>query len=58
MLQQKDTGWLKGLKKNPHIYAAYKRPTSDLGTHADWADGKWEDGKRYYMKIQIKKMPQ
>ena len=23
------------LKKKTHIYAVYKRPTSDLGTHAD-----------------------
>ena len=26
------------------IYAIYKGPTSDLGTHTDW---KWGDGKRY-----------
>ena len=33
MLQLKDTN---GLYKNKtHIYAVYKRPTSDLGTHTD-----------------------
>ena len=34
-----------------YVYAAYKRPTSDLGTHKDW---KWGDGKRYSMQTQIK----
>ena len=31
----KDTGWLNGHKNKTHIYAVYKRPTSDLGTHTD-----------------------
>ena len=35
MLQPKDTGWLNGYKNKTHIYAVYKRPTSDLGTHTD-----------------------
>ena len=35
MLQPKDTGLLNGYKNKTHIYAVYKRPTSDLGTHAD-----------------------
>ena len=35
MLQQKDTGLLKGYKNKTHIYAVYKRPTLDLGTHTD-----------------------
>ena len=26
---------LNGYKKKTHIYAVYKRPTSDLGTHSD-----------------------
>ena len=26
---------LNGYKKKTHIYAVYKRPTSDLGTHTD-----------------------
>ena len=33
MLQPKDTGSLNGYKNKAHIYAVYKRPTSDLGTH-------------------------
>ena len=35
MLQPKDTDWLNGYKNKTHIYAVYKRPTSDLGTHKD-----------------------
>ena len=33
MLQPKDTGWLKGYKNKIHIYAVYKKSTSDLKTH-------------------------
>ena len=33
MLQPKDIKWLNGYKSKSHIYAVYKRPTSDLGTH-------------------------
>ena len=35
MLQPKDTGSLNGYKNKTHIYAVYKKPTSDLGTHTD-----------------------
>ena len=28
-------GLLKGSKSETHIYAVYKTPTSDLGTHSD-----------------------
>jgi len=37
MLQPKDTDWLNRLKKKKktHIYAVYKKPTSDLKTHID-----------------------
>ena len=35
MLQPKDMDWLNGYKNKTCIYAAYKRPTSDLGTHTD-----------------------
>ena len=42
MLQPKDTDWLNGYKNKSHIYAVYKKPTSDLKTHIDWM---WEDGK-------------
>ena len=31
MLQPKDTDWLNEYKNKTHIYAVYKRPTSDLG---------------------------
>ena len=44
MFQTKDTDSLNGYKNKTRIYAVYKRPTSDLGTHTDW---KWVDGKRY-----------
>ena len=33
MLQPKDTEWLNGNKNKTHIYAVYKKPTSDLKTH-------------------------
>ena len=50
MLQPKDTSSLNEYKNKAHIYAVYKRPTSDLGTHADWKCG---DGKRYSMQMEI-----
>ena len=31
----KDIDWLNGYTNNTSIYAVYKRPTSDLGTHTD-----------------------
>ena len=31
----RDTGLLNGYKDKTHIYAVYKRPTSDLETHTD-----------------------
>ena len=33
MLQPKDTNWLNGYKNKTHIYAVYKKPTSDLKTY-------------------------
>ena len=33
MLQPKDIDWLNGYKNKTHIYAVYKKPTSDLKTH-------------------------
>ena len=33
MLQPKDIDRLNGYKNKTHLYAVYKRPTSDLGTH-------------------------
>ena len=51
MLQQKDTDWLNGYKNKTHIYAVYKKPTSDLKTHIDW---KWEDGEMYSMQMEAR----
>ena len=45
MLHPKDTDCLKGYKNKIRIYAVYKRPTSDWGTHTDW---KWKDGKKIF----------
>ena len=42
----------EGYKKKTHIYAVYKKPTSDLKTHIDW---KWEDGKIYSTKMGSKR---
>jgi len=33
MFQPNDTGWMNGYKKETHIYAVYKQPTSDLKIH-------------------------
>ena len=52
MLQPKDTDWLNGYKNKTHIYAVYKKPTSDLKTHIDCkrmekhTPWKWEAKKR------------
>ena len=35
MLQTKDIDGLNGYKNKTHIYAVYKRPTSDLGTESE-----------------------
>ena len=35
MLQPKDIDWLNGYEIKTHIYAVYRRPTSDVGTHTD-----------------------
>ena len=48
MLQPRNTDWLNGYKNKTHIYAAYKKPTSELKTHIDW---NWEDIKIYSMQI-------
>ena len=41
-----------GYKNKTHIYAVYKKPTSDLKTHIDW---NWEDGKIYSMQMGRKR---
>ena len=45
MLPLKDKDWLNVYKKKTRIYAVYKRPASDLGTHTDWKRG---DGKKIF----------
>ena len=35
MLQPENIEWMNGYKNKTHIYAVYKRPTSDPGTHTD-----------------------
>ena len=50
--QPKDKDWLNGYKNKTPIYAVYKRPTSNQGTHKDW---KWRAGKRYSMQIETNK---
>ena len=54
MLQPKDTDCLNGYIQT-QIYAIHKRPTSDLGTHADW---KWGDKIRYFIQMEIKRKQQ
>ena len=49
MLQPKDMDWLNGYKNKTHIYAVYKKFTSDLKTHIDW---KGEDGNIYSMQME------
>ena len=43
MLPPKDTDWLNGYKNKTRIYAVYKRPTSDLGTHQTESEGMGKD---------------
>ena len=42
MLEPKDTDWLNGYNKT-HIYAVYKKSTSDLKTHMDWKVRGWKN---------------
>ena len=42
--------WIQ--KQDPHIYAVYKKLTSDLKTHIGW---KWEDGKIHSMQMGSKR---
>ena len=44
MLQPKDTDWLNGYKNKTHIYAVYKKATSDRPQDTyglEWVDGKY-----------------
>ena len=51
MPQPKDKDWLNGYKNKTTIYAVYKRPTPNLGTHTDW---KWRAGKSYFTQMETK----
>ena len=51
MLQQKNTDWLNGYKNKIHIYAIYKKHTSDTKIYIDQ---KWEDGKISSMQMGSK----
>ena len=43
MCQPEDIDWLNGYRNKTHIYAAYKRPTSNPGTHTDlFKVGEWK----------------
>ena len=35
MCQTKDTDWLNRYKNKTHIYAVYKKPTTDIKMHID-----------------------
>ena len=50
MLQPTGIEWLNGYKTR-HMYAAYKKLTSDLKTHTDW---NWRDGKGIPCKWKLK----
>ena len=52
MPQPKDKDWLNGNKNKTPIYAVYKRPTSNQGTHTD---KEARAGKRYFMKMETKR---
>ena len=52
MPQPKDKDWLNGYKNKTPIYAVYKRPTSNQGTHADW---KWRAEEMFHTNGDQKK---
>ena len=49
--QSEDIGWPNGLKTQTHLYASFKRHTSDPKTHGDW---KWKDVKYIPSKWKLK----
>ena len=51
MPQPKDTDWLNGYKNKTHLYASYKRLTSELKTHTE----RERMEKRRSMQIEMKK---
>ena len=61
MLQTKDINWLNEYKNKTHIYAVYKRPTSDLGTYRLKARG-WKKkirvngNQKLYRQTKVKRI--
>ena len=57
MLQPKDTDWLNGYTNRSHIYAVYKKPTSDLKTYRlkvrGWDNIFHENGKQKKAGVAI-----
>ena len=49
MLQPEDTDWLNGCKNKAHIYAVYKKPSSDPKTHR-WKVRGWKNISHAYRK--------
>ena len=43
MPQPRDKEWLNGYKNKTSIYAVYKRPTLNLGTHTTESEGPERD---------------
>ena len=57
MLQAKDTDWLNGHKNKIHIYAVYKKPTSDLDKNRlkvrGWKNIFHANGKQRKAEVEI-----
>ena len=57
MLLPKDTDWLNGYKNKTHIYAVYKKSTSDLKTYRlkvrGWENIFHENGKQKKAEVEI-----
>ena len=57
MLQPKDTDWLNGYENKTHIYAVYKKPTSDLKTYRlkvrGWKNTSFANGKQKKAGVAI-----
>ena len=57
MHQPKDTDWLNGYKNKTHIYAVYRKPTSDLKTYRlkvrGWTNTFHANGKQKKARVSI-----
>ena len=58
MFQPKDTDWLNGYKKEIHIYAVYKKPTSNLrcSTLLIITENQIKTTMRYHLTLIVVKM--